>query len=142
MANLSAVELDLLTYTHDHPDSFMAERYWMECMSGDRDVAAARLVGAGLAVWSGEGMATRLVVTESGAAVIEASRPVPGTRIYPAWEPSYAHEDFDRRQALCSQLTDEDRAAGRRDTFKTNVERARQIVDASRHNSRCAPIPY
>src|SRR5574343_752657 len=137
MANLTAIELDLLTQTHDHPTSFMAERYWMECMSGDRDVTAARLVAAGLAVWAGEGLDTRLVVNDRGAAVVEAARPKPGTRIYPAWEPSYAHEDFDRRQALCSQLTDEDRAAGLTGTFKANVERARQIVAASRRSSRC-----
>lgn len=142
MASLTAAELDLLTQTHDRPDSFMAERYWMECMNGNRDKVAARLVALGLAVWSGEGNDTRLVVTESGAAAVEAARPKPGTRIYPAWECSYAHEDFDRRQALCLQLTDEDRAAGREGTFEANVERARRIIDASRRSSRCAPIPY
>lgn len=146
MPTITRNELALLTDAADKPYLSHLERYWMGVMTGRSVAHADRLVGFGLAEWSGNGNSARLVATDKGRSVVEVNRPKPGTRIYPAWDQTCSGEGFDRAQSLANDLTDEDRRAGRNAPVHgysgENFARAEAIVRASNRYAFSQPIPY
>lgn len=144
--------VDLLTVAVDKTHHMNLERYWLGVMgTGDRVghmlCVAESLVKEGFAAWGADRRGNEvLTATDKGRALVEKHRPKPGTRIYPAWESSYSGESFDRAQSLASELTDEDRRAGREAPAHgysaANFDRARAIVDASNKWLNRAPVLY